>query len=394
MSKENESDNCIDDWCEEVKNAKWENIELKEYILERDKKYIDDLIKVDEDKKKKWGIKAAWEKHNLYQLPHLFSGDLENAKIIVLIANPGNRDDEIKDCANHFKEREKLLIDSKSPILSEKMGENTHGWSWTRRTYLNAFWTDDELKDRIKNEEFDKLFVLCKNSEEFRQRLKDCFSLDEDTSKKFIKFIKKMGKDKTPYELSSIYEMIEKERGTKGLLRGFVQQMHIGLINRYVASAEYYPYHSETPYNFSFIEKKADSEEDKYLMPSTEWIINQVLKRIKNCQNSREEPSFTFKQEPLIIIPRESGQKLWVKQEKAFYEKGNRYCVPVDGLDTYERILACSTSVPHDRNGSLLKPENLRMYQNKKVNEGTNERAKGLLGEVLDEMIKELKSQE
>ena len=104
--------------------------------------------------------------------------------------------------------------------------------------------------------------------------------------------------------------MMEKEWGTKGLLRGFVQQMHIGLINRYVASAEYYPYHSETPYNFSFIEKKADSEEDKYLMPSTEWIINQVSKRIKNCQNSYEELSFTFKQEPLIIIPRESGQKI------------------------------------------------------------------------------------
>ena len=34
------------------------------------------------------------------------------------------------------------------------------------------------------------------------------------------------------------------------------------------------------------------------------------------------------------------------------------------------------------------------MYQNKKVDEGTNEKAKGLLGEVLDEMIKELKSQE
>lgn len=385
MSKENESDNYIDDWCEEVKNAKWKKIELKEYILEKDKKYIHQLI--EDDKKKKWGIEAAWEKHNLYQLPHLFSGDLENAKIIVLITNPGNRDDEIKDCANHFEEREKLLIDSKSPILSEKMGENTHGWSWTRRTYLNAFWTDDELKDRIKNGEFDKLFVLCKNSEEFRQRLRDRFSLDEDTSKKFIK---KMGKDKAPYELSSIYEMMEKTNGTKGLLRGFVQQMHIGLINRYVASAEYYPYHSKTPYNFSFIERKADSEEDKYLMPSTEWIINQVSKRINNCQNSCEEPLFTFKQKPLIIIPRESGQELWVKQDKAFNKKENRYCVPVDGLDTYERILACSTSVRHDRNDSLLKPENLRMYQNKKVNEGTNEKAKGLLGKVLDEIVDEL----
>lgn len=384
MSKENESDNYIDDWCEEVKNAKWKKIELKEYILEKDKAYINHLIEVDKCKNKKWGIKAAWEKHNLYQLPHLFSGDLENAKIIVLIANPGNRDDEIKDCENHFKEREELLIDSKSPILSEKMGKDTHGWSWTRRTYMNAFWTDDELKGRIKNGEFDKLFVLCKNSEEFRQRLKDRFSLDEDTSKKFIK---KMGKDKAPYELSSIYEMIEKKYGTKGLLRGFVQQVRIDLINRYVASAEYYPYHSKSPYNFSFIEKKADSDEDKYCMPSTEWIINQISNRINNCQNFCEETP--FKQEPLIIIPRESGQKLWVKQDKTF--KGNRYCVSVDGLDGYYRVLTTSGSKGASYNNCrFLRPENLLMYQNKKVNEGTNERAKGLLGKVLDEIVDEL----
>ena len=72
MSKENESDNYIDDWCEEVKNAKWKKIELKEYILEKDKAYINHLIEVDKCKNKKWGIKAAWEKHNLYQLPYLF----------------------------------------------------------------------------------------------------------------------------------------------------------------------------------------------------------------------------------------------------------------------------------------------------------------------------------
>ncbi|MDY4522201.1 MAG: hypothetical protein SPD80_01225 [Atopobium sp.] len=384
MSKENKSSNGITDWCEEVKKAKWEENESTEYVLEQDKAYIDELIKEDENKNNLWGIKKAWEKHNLYQLPHLFSGDLENAKIIVLIANPGDKEGETEECRAHFEERKELLTSPKSQILSEKMGKDTHGWSWTRRTYMSAFWTEPELEKRIIGGDFDTFFPSCKDSDEFRKQLKEYFSLDENTS---AKFIEKMEEDNTSYKLSSIYKKVKKKRGTKGLLHNFIQQMHIGLINRYVASAEYYPYHSKAPQLLSFKYKGAASGKGEYCMPSTKWIINQISNRIKDSQSSSEESS--FKQQPLIIIPRKSGQELWIKQDKAL--KKDRYSISVEKLDDYDRVLVTTGKGNARKNNNLfLRPENLRSYQNKQVDEETNDEAKKLLGKVLDEIVDEM----
>lgn len=354
--------------------------DLKEYIVKKDEDYIKEIQETECGKK--LNIQRNWGKHDFYQLPHPYFGNIATAKIIVLLTNPGDGPQEIGECADNFDRRLGFI---KNANKTKIIDPNAGGYDWSMQVYKDAFWSNEVLEERIINEnkDFDKLVSSCKDSEKFCKQLKDIFSLDEKTSKEIEKFIKQMEKNKTPYLLSNLYKTMKEKKKTTSLCNIFVRQLRICLINRYVASVEYYPYHSTSPENFSF--RSPDGK--KYCLPSTDWIIRHIEDRLNSGSAV-----------PVFIAPRKNGRELWIDTDNEIIKKYQT--IPVEGLKELGNKGKVLTAVKGSKKATMLKPENLLLYVNGEEceriqvdgNTTKSKEAEDVMTEVLDSIISELKS--
>lgn len=360
-----------------------------QYIYSHDKEYIrtisNDAVLSPYNK----NIAEQWDIHDFTLEPLLFLGNLENAKIIFLLSNPGNQSEHTAD---HNITEDSIFNQNFLLAKSGKKEEHFQGAKWANQSYENAFWENSFIEQYLITNALNPL-ISMQTDKRYIEYLR--YSFWHKTNKKIAQCFEAVYKNDcnnkaTVFSLGALYKKIcDIDTTSSQIYKGFlIKAVRKFLIDRYAATAEYYPYHSQRPCDFSVC-VRAHTEckpPDKYCLPSTYEIMHLIENRLRSNKSDN----------PIIILPRKKNEDLWLHEKNLrLLDNGNKLCsLPLNSLKGYNKLLIGNPTKNRRNPACLFKPENLVHYNSfnslDKTYVNAQVKAQDLLHAALREIVLDL----